>query len=201
MSARALALTLALGLGACARPPGPVDLSGTWPAQADDYDAVNQAWTRRAQLRADYSLALEVYATFHAPPWHAARAAREARMRGGPADAIAATARTAADGDLEFALVVTTHDRAENDLERGDRSVWRLALVDDAGVEVAPIAIERDKRPANVLRSELPAFGDFAVAYRVRFPRTPSLLGPGVRRVTLKMWSNTGAVAMRWDAR
>lgn len=201
MSARALALTLALGLGACARPPGPVDLSGTWPAQADDYDAVNQAWTRRAELRADYSLALEVYATFRAPPWHAARAAREARMRGGPTDAIAATARAAADGDLEFALVVTTHDRAENDLERGDRSVWRLALVDDAGVEVAPIAIERDKRPANVLRGELPAFGDFAVAYRVRFPRTPRLLGPGVRRVTLKMWGNTGAVALRWDAR
>ena len=82
MSLRALALVLALGglgSGACARPPGPVDLSGAWPAQADDYDAVNRAWTRRATLRADYSLALEVYATFHAPPWHAARAAQIGR--------------------------------------------------------------------------------------------------------------------------
>lgn len=201
MTARALALALALGLGACARAPGPVDLSGTWPTQADDFDAVNRAWTRRATLRADYSLALEVYATFHAPPWHAARAAREARMRGGPVEAITASAQAKAEGELEFGLVVTTHDRAENDLDRGDRSVWRLALVDDAGVEVPPIAIERDKRPATVLRAELPTYGDFAVAYRVRFPRAPSLLGPTVRRVTLKMWSNAGAVALRWDAR
>ncbi len=201
MIARALALTVALGLGACARPPGPVDLSGTWPAQVDDYAAANQAWTRRATLRADFSLTLEVYATFHAPPWHAARAAREARLRGGPTEAITTAARAAADGDLEFALVVTTHDRAENDLDRGDRSVWRLALVDAAGVEVAPTEIVRDKRPDAVLRSELPAFGDFAVAYRVRFPRSPSLIGPGVRQLTLKMWSNAGAVALRWDGR
>lgn len=201
MIARALALTVALGLAACARPPGPVDLSGTWPAQVDDYAAANQAWTRRATLRADFSLTLEVYATFHAPPWHAARAAREARLRGGPTEAITTAARTAADGDLEFALVVTTHDRAENDLDRGDRSVWRLALVDANGAEVAPIEIVRDKRPDAVLRAELPAFGDFAVAYRVRFPRSPGLLGPGVRQLTLKMWSNAGAVALRWDGR
>jgi hypothetical protein len=140
--ARALALTVALGLGACARPPGPVDLSGTWPAQVDDYAAANQAWTRRATLRADFSLTLEVYATFHAPPWHAARAAREARLRGGPTEAITTAARAAADGDLEFALVVTTHDRDENDLDRGERSVWRLALGRRPGVETPA---ERDR--------------------------------------------------------
>ena len=69
-------------LAACARTPGPVDLTGAWPAQAGDYDDVNRAWTRRATLRADFSQMLEVIATFHAPPWHAARAARETRQRG-----------------------------------------------------------------------------------------------------------------------
>lgn len=196
MSGRwALAL---LVVAACARPPGPVDLSGTWPAQPGDYDAVNRAWTRRAILRADYSQLLELYATFRAPPWHAARAARDARQRGGPGDVIAAAARTDAEGELEFALVVTTHDRAENDLDRGARSVWRLALVDERGVETAPSAIVRDKRPPAVLRAELPEFGDFAVAYRVRFPRAAMALGPDVRTVTLKMWGARGAVALRW---
>jgi hypothetical protein len=185
---------------ACAHAPGPVDLSGTWPATVGDYDDVNQAWTRRATLRADYSQVLEVIATFHAPPWFAARAVREARQRSGPSDVITTAAQAEAASDYEFALVVTTHDRAENDLDRGERSVWHLALVDAAGVETAPSSVERDKRPLMVLRSELPEYGDFAVAYRVRFPRTALALGPDVREVTLKMWGSRGAVALRWRA-
>jgi hypothetical protein len=194
------ALALALCFG-CASTPAPVDLSGQWPARADSYVDANDAWTRRAVLRADFSQVLEVIATFHAPPWHAARAQREASLRGGATEPVLAAARTAADGDYEFALVVTTHDRAENDLDRGDRSVWRLALVDTRGTEVAPVAIERDKRPPAVLRAELPEYGDFAVAYRVRFPRAAAVLGPDATAVVLKMWSSRGAVALTWRGR
>ncbi|MBK9031115.1 MAG: hypothetical protein IPL61_07230 [Myxococcales bacterium] len=193
-------LALVVAAAACARAPGPVDLTGAWPTQAGDYDAVNRAWTRRATLRADFSQMLEVIATFHAPPWHAARAARAARQRGGPTDEITAAARADAEGELEFALVVTTHDRDENDLDRGERSVWRLALVDERGVETPPSSIVRDKRPPTVLRAELPEFGDFAVAYRVRFPRTAAALGADVRATTLRMWSSRGAVSLQWRA-
>lgn len=201
MTARLCAVVVTAALAvACGRTPGPVDLSGTWPATVGDYDDVNREWTRRTTLRADYSQILELIATFHAPPWFAARAARDTRQRSGPADVITAEAQAEAASDYEFALVVTTHDRAENDLDRGERSVWHLALVDAAGVETAPSSIERDKRPLMVLRAELAEFGDFAVAYRVRFPRTALALGADVREVTLKMWGSRGAVALRWRA-
>lgn len=185
----------------CAHPPGPVDLSGAWPAQPGGYADANRAWTRHATLSADFTLLLEVYATLRAPPWLAARAAHEARQRGADAAPLVAAAQERADREVEVVLAVTTHDRAENDLERGDRATWHLALVDDAGTEIAPIAVERDRRPPAVVRAELPAFDDFAVAYRARFPRTPALLGPGVRRVALRVWSSRGAVTLRWDAR
>jgi hypothetical protein len=97
----------------CSRPPPPVDLSGAWPATPGELAEVRDAWTRRAVLRGDFHQALEVYATFLAPPWHAAAAAREARARGATYQPEAAQA--AAGADYQIRLVVTTHDRNEND--------------------------------------------------------------------------------------
>jgi hypothetical protein len=196
-----LAATLAAG---CASAPAPVALTDTWPSQVGDYDDVNRAWTRSAKLRGPYQLALEVHATFRSSEWRAAHASREARIRnleGAARDTLLAAARTAAEGDYEVTMVVTTYDRSENDLHRGDRSVWRLALVDDAGVETAPIRVDRDRRPQEILRAELPTLGDFAQVYVVRFPRTANVLRPGARKLTLKMWSAKGGVAMTWLAR
>jgi hypothetical protein len=79
--------------------------------------------------------------------------------------------------------------------------VWRLALVDDAGVETAPLKIERDRRPQEMLRAEVPTLGDFAQVYVVRFPRSAAVLRAGARKVTLKMWSAKGGVALTWLAR
>lgn len=203
-AAGALILALAGGAAACAAAPPPVALSDTWPARAGDYDDVNRAWTRTAKMRGPYQQALEVHATFRSPEWRAAHAGREARIRkleGAARDALFAAARTAADGDYEVTLVVTTYDRSENDLHRGERSVWRLALVDDAGVETAPVKIERDRRPQEMLRAEVPTLGDFAQVYVARFPRSAAVLRPGARKLTLKMWSAKGGVALTWLAR
>jgi hypothetical protein len=205
---RALLLAAALAGGAsaasCAAAPPPVKLTEAWPAQAGDYDDVNQAWTRSAKMRGPYQLALEVHATFHSPEWHAAHAGREASIRkldGAARDALFAAARAAAGGDYEVALVVTTYDRAENNLHRGDRAVWKLALVDDAGVEITPAKVVRDRRPLEILRAELPELGDFAEVYVARFPRTSAVLRDGAQQVTLKLWSVKGSVSMIWSAR
>lgn len=200
----ALVLALAGSAAACAAAPPPVALSDTWPSQAGEYGDVNRAWTRTATMRGPYQQALEVHATFRSPEWRAAHAGREARIRnldGAARDAVFAAARTAADGDYEVTLVVTTYDRSENDLHRGERSVWRLALVDDAGVETAPVKIERDRRPQEMLRAELTTLGDFAQVYVARFPRSAAVLRPGARKLTLKMWSAKGGVALTWLAR
>lgn len=197
---RAAAL-LACALAACAAAPPPVDLSGAWPARAGDYDDVTAAWTRRATLRGHFQQTLELVATFRSPEWRAAAAARSARMRGAAPDAAVAAARPADDAGYEIALVVTTYDRAENDLDRGDRSIWRLALVDASGVETPPTSVVRDRRPPEVIRAELPALGDFSEAYVATFPRSAAVFGPGASTVKLRMWSSRGGVQVEWKAR
>jgi hypothetical protein len=51
------------------------------------------------------------------------------------------------------------------------------------------------------VRSDFPAFGDFAVAYIARFPRDKQLLGPNVARLRLRMSSVRGFVVLTWDAK
>ncbi len=197
------ALTAALVL-ACGQQAQPVRLTESWPAQSGDYEDVTEAWTRKAVLRGEYQQALEVYATFRSPEWRAARAAREAEIRrldGSARDNLMAEARTAAAGDYEVTMVVTTYERSENDLHRGERSVWRVALVDDAGKETPPSTVVRDRRPYEVLRAELPMLGDFATVYVATFPRTAAVLRDGAQRVALKIWGARGGVELVWTAR
>jgi hypothetical protein len=197
----ALALALAVGGASCGAAPAPLKLTDTWPSQAGDFESVNKAWTRKAVLRGEYQQALELYAIFRSPEWRAARAAEDIKVRnlsGASADAVFAAAKVAAEGDYEFTLIMTTYERSENDLGRGDRSVWRMVLVDDAGHETPPSKIVRDKRPPEILRAELPILGDFATVYVVTFPRTAGVLHDGARRVALRMWSARGAVELVW---
>ncbi len=203
MLAAALALALA-GCGAVGHHP--VDLAGAWPepaAAAQPFRKVDRAWTRRAVLRAGFQQVLDVHATLRSPAWRAAWAEREIRVRGLPAteaDGVRAAARTAAEGDYEFTLVVVTYDRAENDLDRGERSIWRLALIDDAGHETAASEVVRDRRPTDVLRTEVATYGDFAEVYVARFPRAAAVLHPGARQVQLKMSSTRGRAVLTWQA-
>jgi len=203
MSARAgLGLAL-LVMAGCARGPGPVPLTDTWPDRPGDLEQVNRAWTRHGTLRGQYQMVLDVHAVFRSPSWWAAHAARQARIRkldDAGRTALLDEAREAAAGDYQVALVVTTYDRRENDLDRGDRSIWRLRLVDDAGVETAPSQVKRDRRPVGVLRAELGPMSDFARVYQVHFPRSAGVLHDGARRVTLKMWSEHGGVELVWHA-
>jgi hypothetical protein len=197
----ALLVTPVAGAGCAAAPP-PIKLTEAWPAQPGDFEAVNEAWTRKAILRGEYQQALEVYAVFHSPEWRAARAQRDIRVRNltnSAREATLAAAKAAAEGDYELTLVVTTYARCENDLHRGDRSVWRMVLVDDHGTETPPSKIVRDRRPPYILRAELPMLGDFATVYVVTFPRTAGVLREGAKRATLRMWSARGAVELVWS--
>jgi hypothetical protein len=124
-----------------------------------------------------------------------------AKMSDAAAGELVAQEQAALADHYEVELLVTTWERRENDLDRGKRSVWNVRLVDDDGTELAPTEIVRDKRPREVLLADVPAFGDFAVAYIARFPRTTDLFRPGARHVKLHMWSPRGGVELAWDAR
>lgn len=204
-----LAVGLAIGLAAaaaagCGAVDPPVRLVDDWPATPPgDYEEVTSRWTRRGTMRGPYQEALELTATFKSPEWRAIRAEKDADARGLEGEARAqriAQARAEAAGPYEFQVMIVTWDRRESDLDRGAKSVWRVRLLDEQGFEIEPLEIVKDKRPPFIIRQEFPAFGDFATAYVVRFPRTKPILGPGVRQLRLRLSSSRGGVSLIWRA-
>jgi hypothetical protein len=198
---RAAAL-LTIVCTACAVASPPVRLTEDWPTAARDYEDVVREWTRKAELHANYQEVCELFATFKSPEWRAAHAEHDAEIRGLAGDARTqriAQSRADAAGPYEIQLMVTTWDRRENDLDRGKKSVWRVALIDEKGQEIEPLEIVKDRRPALVVRAEFPMLGEFAVSYVARFPRTAALLGPSAKQVRLRMSSTRGGLEVRWQ--
>lgn len=196
------ALVLALCAAACGSSAPRVKLDNSWPAQPGQYEDVVDAWTRKGVLRGAYQEVLELAATLRSPAWRLSYAERDAQYRGlaGEArDQRFAQAQADAEGPWELELMVTTWDRRENDLDRGQKSIWKVRLLDERGNEIAPLEIVKDKRPAFVVRADYPALGDFAQAYVVRFPREAGVLGPGVKQVRLRMSSPRGGLTLTWD--
>jgi hypothetical protein len=161
------------------------------------YHTVTKEWTRKKEISANYQEVLSLHAIYKSAAWRSAHAEKDAKARGltGPAyDQRLAQAKADAAGPIEFHLLVTTWDRRENDLDRGDKSVWRVRLIDDAGMEMKPLEVVRDKRPLLVVRSDFPTMGDFATAYVVRFPRKE------LRNLRLVVSSARGGVELDWPA-
>lgn len=194
---------LMLMLAACASTAPSVKLTEEWPAKVGDYDDVTEQWSRSTNMHRDYQEALRLTGIFKSPAWREAHAIKEAsdrKLTGEARDALLAQAKAEAAGPYEVELLVSTWDRAENDLDRGKRSVWRVVLVDDSGKEILPLEIVRDKRPPWTLRAEFPTLEDFTIPYIVRFPRDTPLLGDGVKQLRLRMSSERGGVELRWSA-
>ncbi len=205
MRAALLAVLVGSALAsACGSRVAPITLTEDWPATIADYDDVTSQWTRSARMRGEYQEALEVVATFKSSEWRAAHAEKDANSRGLEGNARSqqvSQARADAAGPYEFEVMLTTWDRRENDLDRGVKSTWKVRMMDEQGVEIEPLEVVKDKRPAFVVRSEFPALGDFATAYIVRFPRTKPLLGPGVKEMRMHLSSERGGADLRWTSR
>jgi hypothetical protein len=202
MRATALLLVLAACGSSIARRPLTEEFPTPVP-EPDDYLDITDDWTRKATLRGQYQEVLELAATLKSPEWRAAHASRDAEHRGleGAArDQRIAQARAEAAGPYEFELMVTTWDRRENDFDRGAKSTWRVMLLDQNGTEIAPLEIIKDRRPPFVVRAEFPAFGDFAQAYILRFPREAAVLGPNVKFIRLRVSGERGGIEVRWDS-
>ncbi|HEU0032976.1 MAG TPA: hypothetical protein VFQ53_20230 [Kofleriaceae bacterium] len=164
------------------------------------YQKTTQEWTRKTNLRGAYQEVLQLAAVFKSPEWRAAYAEKDADARGLTGAARQqriAQAQAEAAGPIEIELLVTTWDRRENDLDHGKRSVWRVRMIDDAGTEIEPLEIVKDKRPAFVLRAEFPDYGDFATAYVARFPR-PTQAASDLR---IRLSSERGGVQVEWPIR
>lgn len=209
--ALAAALAASLLSAACGGAPPPVRLSDEWPAVATvgDYGDVTRKWTRHARERASsdaerdrqFEQTLDVVATFKSPEWRAAYVKHKADRGNLPASEIAAmTAREKKESadHYEVMLMVATYDRRLNELQKGPRSVWRVALVDSAGAEIVASEIRRDRRPRSEIAADFPQLGDFHQPYVARFPRTVDLLRPDARKLSLKMSSSQVGVELVW---
>lgn len=206
--AAAIAALCALTALACAGAPRPVELSGAWPERPGDFEDVTEAWTRSGTLRSSFSQGtaqlLELHATFKAPAWRAAYVDFVAeRHRLGPEARaeLAAEQKAAAGERYEVTLVVSTYHREHNDLQKGARSIWRVALVGADGTQIPAATIEPDRRPREVLEEEYPWLGDFSEVYVATFPRQVELLSPGADHLGLVMGSHLGAVELEWRER
>jgi hypothetical protein len=166
---------------------------------ATDYERVTNAWTRTGEMRERYQEALTVAVTFKSLAWREAFARKTGEDRGLEGSALEthiAQAKAEDAGPLEFHMIVRTWDRRENDLDRGKKSVWRVRLLDDAGMEVEPLEITKDKRPDYIIRAEFPAMGNFAEAYVAKFPRDRIA---DVTKVRMHMSSPRGGVRLVWS--
>lgn len=205
------ALALSIGAAGCAPATPPIHLSGAWPAQAGEYRAMTRAWTRHATERAEgdsekgprFEQSLEVHATFKSPEWRAAHVRFRTEQHKLPPSEVAALTEREKKEDAdhyEVMLLVATYDPKINELQKGARSIWRVALVDDRGAETVASEIKRDRRPRTEIAAEYPHLGDFHEPYVARFPRTVDLLRPGARRFSLKVTSSQVGVTMTWAA-
>lgn len=200
-------LLVACALAACGGPPA-VELTSAWPNKADDYEDVNEKWTRHGRdnsglgdRRHGVEQTIDVFATFKSPEWRAAWIAMQAERHHLSQAAIRElTDKTKAEDAerYEVVLLVATHDRRSNDLQKGPRSTWRVALVDQGGTEIVASAIKRDRRPRIEIEAEFPNLGDFHQPYVAEFPRSVDLLRPEARRFLLKVTSEQGGVVLEW---
>jgi len=188
---------------ACGSAEPRVHLTEEWPGKVDEYDDVVDRWTRKGTLRGGYQEVIELAATLKSPEFRYAQASRDATNRGleGAArDQLISQAQAAAAGPYELQVMVTTWDRRENDLDRGAKSVWKIFVIDEQGMEVPALEIVKDKRPAFVVRADYPDLGDFAQSYVARFPREAKILGPGVKKVRLRISSSRGGLELIWNS-
>ena len=188
---------LLLALAACGGVPPHVKLDAPWPAQPPAYDATRDRWTRHAETSEDFVRTVIASATLQSPEWRAAFVHERARRLRLPPDAEARDAETARAADtVDVELIVATAKPEWNDLHKGAKSMWRVALVAD-GREAVPVEVREDKRPRDELAAYVPDLHDFYRPYVVRFPA--GSIAPGTKRVSLKLTAAVGAVELVWE--
>jgi hypothetical protein len=202
------ALALVVVAAGCAREPGAVALTAEWPERAPSYVEAHRRWTRHADAERNLTTTLDVYATLKSAEWRAAwveQVARTMKMSDAAKQQLAAAERAAAQEKWEVELIVATTYHTWQDFARGEKSMWRVALVGDGGREVLPTAIREDPRPRAELEVFWPEMNGFHRAYVVTFPRNGAdgqpLVGEGGEGLILKVAGAQGGVELRWRGR
>lgn len=203
MSRGLLALIL-LQLAACAAPSPAVSLAV--PAQqppAKEYVDELKRFTRHGHVIYDFDDAMAIDATFHAPEFQEAYAAKWAevyKLDRAEAERVRAQLMAQATTNWEFYAETSAHNYEINDLA-SYKTVWRVTLVSDTGKEV----VAREIKPAKELRAMAFAFYPYATVFskgwRIKFPNKVGeepLVTPDTKKLTLRLAGPQGSIDLVW---
>jgi len=170
----ALALGLAMAVGACASPT--VSLrQGPRAYTAESYDVVLQRWTREGHQYALQGLDDRIAVTATYESWdfrwaYVVRYAQDFRLTTPERQELLQHTLEAAQQEHEFYVALYTQSRRWGELTR-PTSAWRVLLLNDRREEVAPVAIEPINRPGAVELTYFPYTTVWRQAFRIRFPK------------------------------
>ena len=197
---------VALAVLGCGGGSRAVSLSGSWPSEpSGDYLEVTERWTRQGRVRGGlaqhYSEVVDVRATLMSPEWRVAyveKRAEDEMLPPAKVEALLASHKEAAAEQYEVELLVSTYERTLLDLDKGELSVWRVALRDGRGNEVEASEVVRDRRPRTVINEYFPQLEPFHRPYIARFPRDIEIFGDGAERVELVVSNPKATVKLAW---
>ncbi|MBK8692407.1 MAG: hypothetical protein IPN17_08915 [Deltaproteobacteria bacterium] len=170
----ALALGLAMAVGACASPT--VSLrQGPRAYTAESYDVVLRRWTREGHQYALQGLDDRIAVTATYESWdfrwaYVVRYAQDFRLTTPERQELLQHTLEAAQQEHEFYVALYTQSRRWGELTR-PTSAWRVLLLNDRREEVAPVAIEPINRPGAVELTYFPYTMVWRQAFRIRFPK------------------------------
>lgn len=208
-----LCLGLGLGLGSCAEPT--LSLRPASPAPSvRAYPGILDRWTRIARVHSwgEMDTSLILAATLRGPEFQQAFAARYLSAYGIDDAAerrrIAAEEQARAESGVNFLVRTTGHNWIWADIGPA-RGFWRMVLVTESGAEVAPTNVE-PVRIRLALENELyggpltgSLQGPFSRSFHVTFPRVGPdgrpVLGPGTRRLILRVAGPHGKTELTWN--
>ena len=194
-------------LAACAS-YAPITLrTGTREFTTADYESVYRAWTRETTSFDFGSLqdVLNVSATFESWEFRWAYVIRYAADFGYDTTQRTAMLHAALDeASNKHLFFVTLSGRQWRETQlTGDRSAWRVLLVDDADRGVVPAQIEYIRKPGGRDKIYFPQISPFRHTYRISFPAKrddgTDTISPNTHAVTLRFTGSVGTVDLRWE--
>jgi hypothetical protein len=199
---------LILFSGACSLTPPTVGEPGrSVPSAAEEkaYQDTLGRYTDHAEVYDLFDTRMFTALTYQSWSFREARVHRMALFQVQPQPVVEknlAEERSAFESFHEFFLGVHLNYARYDDFDRRN-SIWRIALVTDAG-ETTPSSVERIGRSDLAMRSIYPYMDDFWVAYRVRFPRQTAnsepVIPPGTGRFMVRIASTLGKAELHFPA-
>lgn len=210
LSAFLLSVALSSPLVGCFSPPAVTLRDPSRTVASGEYDDILDRWTREREIvdiRGGFESRLDVTATYFSKEFRRGYVARySAEGSSTPADRerMMSASLSAGESEHEFFVALAAQYNRWGELDR-NTSTWRVRLVDDAGVEHAPLRIERHRVVTGLDRAMFYYWTPWRLVYHLHFPmetenHTP-IIRPEARHFVLRFAGPYGTADLRWDLR